>query len=99
PQTWNLGFLNSARFIFTGLQPEGAPWRERLPLEVSWWGIVEGAKPWVARVSYVGEVTLRIGQPASNGSVAETQLPPRYGEIASADVQIPAGRQLVSVVY
>jgi hypothetical protein len=56
PGTWNLGFVNSLRFNFYPWFP-GRPVRERLPLAVTWRGIVERPHPWVARITYVGKKT------------------------------------------
>ncbi len=69
PTDWDLSFVNSVRFNFY-------PWvagtilRERLPLDVSWQGVVEHARPLTAQVTYVGAATLGL-----DGVVVQ-ELPP-----------------------
>ena len=43
-----------------GRRTPGRPLRDRLPIEVAWQGAVERPDPWLSRVTYVGEVTLRL---------------------------------------
>ena len=98
PDTWNLGFLNSSRFVFPENPPTSHPWREHLPIEATWRGVVEQPSAWVARVTYVGEGALRIGAAAGEGG-SVVLLPPRYGEPVTADVAIPAGRHAIELAY
>jgi hypothetical protein len=98
PETWNLSFLNSRRFSFRGHKEPGRPRRDRLPIEVTWRGVVERPKPWVARATYIGEVTLRI-DPGLPGKALEIRLPTQYGTTMVADSTIPAGRHLLEVSY
>ena len=99
PETWNLGFLNSSRFAFSGIQAASHPWREHLPLEVTWRGAVERRSPWVARVTYVGEGTLRLGREAAGDGGAVVRLPAHYGPAVTVDVPVAAGRHIVELAY
>jgi hypothetical protein len=91
PGTWDLGFVNSLRFNFYRQTP-AEPRRDRLPLAVTWRGEIDGAGPWVARLTYVGEVTVTIGP-------AETVLPGHYGLPRQALVPVPAGRHALTLQY
>jgi hypothetical protein len=99
PETWNLGFLNSRRFNLYGRRTPGRPLRDRIPLEVTWRGLVAQPSPWIARVTYVGEVTLRLGRDEARADASEVRLPARYGEAIAATVPVPAGRHLLELVY
>jgi hypothetical protein len=99
PETWNLGFLNSSRFVFPASQAESHPWREHLPIEAVWRGSVEQPSAWVARVTYVGEVTLRLDPDAAGDDGAVMRLPPRYGTAATVDVGVAAGRHVFELTY
>ena len=98
PETWNLGWVNSNRFIFQGRPVSIHPWRERLPLEVRWGGVVELPTPWIARVTYVGEVTVRLSREKAHAGTV-IMLPPRYGETVTADVPVAAGRHWLELTY
>jgi hypothetical protein len=99
PETWDLGFLNSRHVAVHGRGTPSRPLRTRAPFEVVWQGPVEQPAPWVARVTYVGEVTLRVGQPGTSDAGSEIRLPPRYGATATADVPVPAGRYPFELAY
>jgi hypothetical protein len=98
-ETWNLGFLNSSRFAFAGIQAASHPWREHLPIEVTWRGAVERPSPWVARVTYVGEGTLRLGRDAAADGGSVVRLPPHYGAAVTVDVPVAAGRHILELAY
>jgi hypothetical protein len=99
PETWNLSFLNSSRFDFSGRRTPGRPLRDRLPLEATWQGIIERPSPWVARVTYVGEATLRLGRSTPGDEGPDVRLPSHYGEVTTADVPVPAGRHRIELAY
>ena len=89
PETWNLSFLNSLRFDFW---LPGQVRRDRLPLEATWQGEVEGREPWVLRVTYAGRAAVAVGPVAAD-------LPPRYDGLGAARLEVPAGRHPVTVRY
>ena len=91
PGTWNLGFVNSQRFNFYPWV-SGLPRRDRLPLAATWRGVVSRPKPWVARVTYVGEGTVTLG------GVTHV-LPARYGPLNTVELAVPAGRNAIVVHY
>jgi hypothetical protein len=95
---WDLGFLNTIRFDrhYDGLQGR---LRRRLPIEASWRGAVERPRPWVARVTYVGEATIRLDPDGPEAGRASTTLPPHYGAPATALVPVPGGRHDVRIDY
>jgi hypothetical protein len=99
PETWNLSFLNSRRFSFYGRKAPGRPLRDRLPLEVTWQGIIERASPWVVRVVYIGEVGLRVSPEPPNHEASEVQLVSHYGTAGVVEVPVPAGRHLFELTY
>ena len=91
PDKWDLSFINSLRFNFYPWVP-GLPRRDRLPLAVTWRGVVERAEPWVARVTYVGRATVTFGRDAH-------ELPTHYGPPRTVRIPAPAGRHEVVLVY
>ncbi len=95
---WDLGFLNTVRFDrhYDGLQGR---LRRRLPIEASWRGAVERPRPWVARVTYVGEATIRLDPDGPEAGRTSTTLPPHYGAPATALVPVPGGRHQVRIDY
>jgi hypothetical protein len=48
---WDLGFLNDVRFRFYPRPTYRGPLRWRIPIAVTWQGLIERAEPWVARVT------------------------------------------------
>jgi hypothetical protein len=95
--TWDLSLLNTIRFDRHYEGPQGRL-RRRLPIEASWQGVVERKRPWVARVLYVGEVTITL-DPTGTPRGAPTRLAPHYGPPATALVPVPAGRHALRVEY
>jgi hypothetical protein len=91
PETWNLSFVNSLRFDFYPWVP-GLPRRDRLPLIASWRGVVARADPWVARLTYVGEVAVTLGRDTFT-------LPTQYRSPGTAEIPVPAGRHEIVVAY
>ena len=92
PTDWNLVFVNSPRLRFL-------PWvagnvrRDRLPLEARWEGVLAPAQSAVAEIVYVGQATMSLG------AVPILELPPHYGQPATATVEIPAGRHEMALAY
>lgn len=99
PDRWNLGFLNSTRFDFSGRQVQDRPLRDRIPLEVVWQGVIERPSPWRARLTYVGAATLRLGVLAPGDEGSDIRLPRHYGEATTVQLAIPAGRHRVELAY
>lgn len=95
---WDLGFLNSVRFDrhYAGF---AGRLRRRMPIEASWQGNVERAEPWVARIIYVGEVTLTVDPDGPPASRASTALTPRYAAPVVTYVPVPAGRHAFRIDY
>ena len=68
---WDLGFLNTQRFNFYYARGSSTgPLRWRIPIAATWQGVIERAEPWVARVTYVGEVGIAVG---TDGPAAEPE--------------------------
>jgi hypothetical protein len=96
---WDLGFLNSNRFNFYPRRTYHGPLRWRIPIAVTWQGVIERAEPWVARVTYVGEATISVQAHGPRSDPAVTRLPPRYGPPVTALVPVPAGRHALRIQY
>jgi hypothetical protein len=92
PTDWNLVFVNSLHFHFLPWVP-GNVRRDRLPLEARWTGVLARAQPAVAEIVYVGQATMRLG------AAPIVELPPHYGQPATATVEIPAGRHEMTLTY
>ncbi len=92
PTDWNLVFVNSSRFHFLPWVP-GNVRRDRLPLEARWDGVLAPTQPAVAQIVYVGQATMSLG------AAPILELPPHYGQPATATVEIPAGRHEVTLTY
>ncbi len=97
---WDLGFLNTNRFNFFYPRASATgPLRWRIPIAATWQGVIERAEPWVARVTYVGEVGIAVG---SDGPAAEPEvmrLSPHYGPPVTSLVPMPAGRHPLRIQY
>ncbi|MBI4594539.1 MAG: hypothetical protein HY728_10015 [Candidatus Rokubacteria bacterium] len=88
---WDLSFINSLRFnIYPWVR--GNVLRDRLPLAVTWEGIIEGADPRLVRIVYVGEGTAGFGP-------LVVSLPPQYRTAAAVTVPVPPGRHRVRIDY
>jgi hypothetical protein len=99
PERWNLGFLNAMRFDFTSRPVHDRPLRDRIPLEVVWQGVIERPTPWMARLTYVGAGTLRLGVRAPGDEGPDLRLPRHYAEATTVQLGIPAGRHRVELAY
>ena len=95
---WDLGFLNTIRFDRHYFGNEGR-FRRRLPLLASWRGEVEWPRPWLARITYTGEVVVRVGPDGPPAGRSAVTLAPRYESPATALVPVPAGRHTLRVDY
>jgi hypothetical protein len=98
PNDWNLGFLNSVRFDRHYMGSEQRL-RGRLPIQAWWQGIVERPEPWIARVTYAGEVALIVDPEGPPASRALTPLLPHYGPPRTHVVPVPEGRHVLRVEY
>ncbi|MBI4246543.1 MAG: hypothetical protein HY614_05090 [Candidatus Rokubacteria bacterium] len=88
---WDLSFINSLRFnIYPWVR--GNVLRDRLPLAVTWEGIIEGSDPRMVRIVYVGEGTAGFGP-------LVVSLPPQYRTAAAVTVPVPSGRHRVRIDY
>jgi hypothetical protein len=99
---WDLGFLNSQRFNFYPAQRTPSfrgPLRWRIPIAVTWQGVIERTEPWTARVTYVGEATIAVPVAGAPAAGVTTRLPPHYGPPATVLVPVPAGRHALRVEY
>jgi hypothetical protein len=99
---WDLGFLNVRRFNFYPTNPTPSfrgPLRWRIPIAVTWQGVIERAEPWTARITYVGEATIATPVAGAPAEGAMTRLPPHYGPPATVLVPVPAGRHALRIEY
>jgi hypothetical protein len=92
PTDWNLVFVNSPRFRFLPWVP-GNVRRDRLPLDARWEGVLVPTQSAVAEIVYVGQATMSLG------AAPILELPPHYGQPATATVEIPAGRHEMTLTY
>ena len=95
---WDLGFLNSNRFNFDPAPSLRTPLRQRIPIAVTWQGVIERGEPWAARITYVGEATIAVPAEATADGVT-VRLPPHYGSPATVLVPVPAGRHALRIEY
>ena len=96
---WDLGFLNSHRFNFDPTPSLRAPLRWRIPIAVTWQGVIERVEPWTARITYVGEATITVAEAGTPADGAPVRLPPHYGSPATVLVPVPAGRHALRIEY
>jgi hypothetical protein len=95
---WDLSFLNSVRFDRHYAGPRGRL-RQRLPIDAAWHGDVERPEPWVARITYVGEGTVRLDPDGPAAGRTAATLAPRYGAPTTVLLPVPAGRHAFRVEY
>lgn len=88
---WNLSFFNSLRFNFTP-EIEGNIVRDRIPFKVNWRGTIQNHQPRTARITYVGEGVVAIGQRAE-------RLPANYVAPARVLFEVSQGHQTIDISY
>ena len=91
PDSWNLMFLNSLRYDFPDSTPGGIP-RSRIPLNVRWSGTIAPEKAQRLLIHYIGSGTLAVG-------TLTVALPPSYQQVGEVAVELPAGKQDMTLEY
>ena len=94
PERWNLSFLNALRVVVAQGIDGSEVLRSRYPFEARWRGPIAADSARVVSVSYVGEGTLTFGDAA-----IPIRLGPSYDRVGTVTAEIPAGRQMLEVVY